>query len=219
MWGSKTRKAAVAAAAVGGGGAAALAARLAVRRREVNWSPPERVRSQPYLSVELLGHGDAPVLLLHPLSGSAEYFGSAFDELGDPGPLVVPDLLGFGSSPRPDEGYGPDQQVDAVVHSLDGLEIPGPALWVGHGFGGVLALRAAASHPGGGGDQPVAVFGPRVRSPSSSPAHPTPVRRPSQPEPGRGPLLGARQSAPDGRPRCATAAVGSSRRPPDGTRA
>jgi pimeloyl-ACP methyl ester carboxylesterase len=148
MWGSKTRKAAVAAAAVGGGGAAALAARLAVRRREVNWSPPERVRSQPYLSVELLGHGDAPVLLLHPLSGSAEYFGSAFDELGDPGPLVVPDLLGFGSSPRPDEGYGPDQQVDAVVHSLDGLEIPGPALWVGHGFGGVLALRAAASHPG-----------------------------------------------------------------------
>jgi pimeloyl-ACP methyl ester carboxylesterase len=147
MWGSKTRKAALAAAAVGGGGAAALAARLAVRRREVNWAPPERVRSQPYLSVELLGHGDAPVVLLHPLTGSAEYFGSAFDELGDPGPLVVPDLLGFGFSPRPEEGYGPDQQVDAVVHSLDGLEIPGAALWVGHGLGAVLALRAAATYP------------------------------------------------------------------------
>jgi pimeloyl-ACP methyl ester carboxylesterase len=146
MWGSKTRKAALAAAAVGGGGAATLAARLAVRRREVNWAPPERVRSQPYLSIELLGKGDEPVVLLHPLTGSADYFGSAFDELGDPGPLVVPDLLGFGSSPRPDEGYGPDAQVDAVVHSLDGLEIPGPALWVGHGLGAVLALRAAASH-------------------------------------------------------------------------
>ncbi|MGA7087753.1 MAG: alpha/beta hydrolase [Candidatus Dormiibacterota bacterium] len=147
MWGSRTRKAALGAAAVGGGGAAALAARLAVRRREVSWSPPERVLSHPYLSVEVLGHGDAPVVLLHPLSGSAEYFGSAFDELGDPGPLVVPDLLGFGSSPRPEDGYGPEQQVEAVVHSLDGLQIPGAALWVGHGLGAVVALRAAASHP------------------------------------------------------------------------
>jgi pimeloyl-ACP methyl ester carboxylesterase len=148
MWGKRSRKAALAVAAVGGGGAAALAAQLAVRRRELNWAPPERVRSRPYLSVQTLGHGDAPVVLLHPLSGSADYFGSAFDELGEPGPLVVPDLLGFGSSPRPEEGYGPDQQVDAVVRSLDGLEIPGAALWVGHGLGAVLALRAAVTHPG-----------------------------------------------------------------------
>lgn len=147
MWGRRARRGALAAAALGGGSAAALAARLAARRREMRWAPPERRRSQPYLSVQILGGGDAPVVLLHPLSGSAEYFGSAFDELGEPGPLVVPDLLGFGSSPRPEHGYGPDQQVAALIRSLDELAITSRALWVGHGLGAVLALRAAATHP------------------------------------------------------------------------
>jgi pimeloyl-ACP methyl ester carboxylesterase len=136
-----------AAVAVVGGGAAAVAARLAVRRREMRWAPAQRQRSQPYLSVQTLGDGRSPVVLLHPLSGSADYFGSAFDELGEPGPLVVPDLLGFASSPRPDHGYGPDHQVGAIIASLDKLEIWEPALWVGHGVGAVLALRAAATHP------------------------------------------------------------------------
>jgi len=147
VWGSRARQAAFAAAALAGGGAAAVATRLAVRRREVRWAPPERRRSQPYLSVQTIGDGDAPVVLLHPLAGSADYFGSAFDELGQPGPLVVPDLLGYGSSPRPDHGYGPDQQVAAVMSSLDQLGITRAALWVGHGLGAVLALRAAATHP------------------------------------------------------------------------
>ncbi|HVC22280.1 MAG TPA: alpha/beta hydrolase [Candidatus Dormibacteraeota bacterium] len=138
---------AAAGAAVVGGSAAAVATRLVVRRREVRWAPAERKRSQPYLSVQTLGDGESPVVLLHPLTGSAEYFGSAFDELGDPGPLVVPDLLGFGLSPRPEHGYGPDQQVAAVVASLDEMEIRQPALWVGHGVGAVLAVRAAATHP------------------------------------------------------------------------
>ncbi len=60
---------------------------------------------------------------------------------------MVPDLLGYGSSPRPEHGYGPDQQVAAVVQSLDQLGIGEPALWVGHGLGAVLALRAAATLP------------------------------------------------------------------------
>jgi len=147
VWQKRARQAALAAAALAGGGAAAIVARLAARRRAVRWAPAGRRRSQPYLSVQSIGEGDSPVVLLHPLSGSSEYFGSAFDELGQPGPLVVPDLLGYGSSPRLEHGYGPDQQVAAVVESLDQLGIVGPALWVGHGLGAVLALRAAATHP------------------------------------------------------------------------
>jgi pimeloyl-ACP methyl ester carboxylesterase len=103
--------------------------------------------SLPYLSVQTVGEGDSPVVLLHPLTGTFDYFGSAFDELGDPGPLVVPDLLGFGLSPHPDHGYGPDEQVAALIISLDNLDLREPALWVGHGVGAVLALRAAATHP------------------------------------------------------------------------
>ncbi|MGA9921330.1 MAG: alpha/beta hydrolase [Candidatus Dormiibacterota bacterium] len=147
MWRKRAKQAALAAVALAGGGAAAVVARLAVRRRAVRWAPPGRRRSQPYLSVQSIGDGDSPVVLLHPISGSAEYFGSAFDELGEPGPLVVPDLLGYGESPRPEHGYGPDQQVAAVVSSLDQMGVKEPALWIGHGLGGVLAIRAAATHP------------------------------------------------------------------------
>jgi pimeloyl-ACP methyl ester carboxylesterase len=147
VWQKRARQAALAAAALAGGGAAAVVARLAAHRRAVHWAPAGRERTRPYLSVQSIGEGDSPVVLLHPLSGSAEYFGSAFDELGEPGPLVVPDLLGYGLSPRPEHGYGPDQQVAAVVASLDQMGIKGPALWVGHGLGAVLALRAAATHP------------------------------------------------------------------------
>ncbi|HVB13541.1 MAG TPA: alpha/beta hydrolase [Candidatus Dormibacteraeota bacterium] len=147
MWRRRLWQAALAASAVAGGGAAAVAAHLAARRRAVRWTAAGRRRSQPYLSVQTIGTGNDPVVLLHPLSGSADYFGSAFDELGEPGPLVVPDLLGYGASPRPEHGYGPDQQVAAVVASLDQLGIEVPALWVGHGLGAVLALRAAATHP------------------------------------------------------------------------
>ncbi|MGH7691162.1 MAG: alpha/beta fold hydrolase [Candidatus Dormibacteria bacterium] len=141
------RRASLAVTAVAGGGSAALAARLVARQRELRWAPSSRQSIHPHLSVQTLGEGSDPVVLLHPLSGSANYFGSAFDELGRPGPLVVPDLLGFGESPRPEHGYGPDQQVAAVVASLDHMGILGEALWIGHGLGAVLALRAAASHP------------------------------------------------------------------------
>src|SRR5487761_1492219 len=147
MWRKRVWQAALTATAIAGGGAAAVAARLAARRRAVRWAAPERQHSHPYLSVQTIGRGASPVVLLHPLSGSADYFGSAFDELGEPGPLVVPDLLGYGDSPRPEHGYGPDQQVAAIVTSLDQLGIQEPALWVGHGLGANLALRAAATHP------------------------------------------------------------------------
>ncbi|MGH7612147.1 MAG: alpha/beta fold hydrolase, partial [Candidatus Dormibacteria bacterium] len=138
---------ALALAALGGGGVAALTARVVVRRREVNWQPPDRTRQEAFLSVQTLGDGNRPVVLLHPLSGTAEYFGAAYDELGGPGPLVVPDLLGFGLSPRPEQGFGPEAQVAALARTLGELGITGPALWVGHGTGGVLAILAASRHP------------------------------------------------------------------------
>lgn len=57
------------------------------------------------LAVRGLGSG-SPTLLLHGLLGSNRYWGGAFDRLADQGLLLVPDLLGFGASPRPLSGYG-----------------------------------------------------------------------------------------------------------------
>ncbi len=79
MPGGRRRGAALAALAVGGGGVAARSARLLWRRREVNWSAPERFTQDAYLSCQTMGSGPSPVLLLHPLGDTSSYFGSAFD--------------------------------------------------------------------------------------------------------------------------------------------
>lgn len=143
----RTRNAALAAAALGGGGFAALAARLLWRRRDLNWSAPERFRRQAYLSCEIVGSGSQPVLLLHSIDGSSRYFGSAFDELADPGPLLVPDLLGFGDSPNSSGEYSLDDHVNALLTMLDQLAVTDPVLVVGHSVGAVVGLWMASQHP------------------------------------------------------------------------
>jgi len=62
-------------------------------------------------------------VLLHGLVASGIYWGGAFDRLGEQHRLVVPDLLGFGRSPRPADGYGPDDHIDAIITCLDDLGI------------------------------------------------------------------------------------------------
>jgi pimeloyl-ACP methyl ester carboxylesterase len=143
----RTRNAALAAAALSGGGIAARAARLLWRRRELNWSAPERFRQEAYLSCEVVGSGSEPVLLVHSIDGSSGYFGAAFDELADPGPLLVPDLLGFGDSPKPNLDYSLDDHVNALLTMLDQLEVSHPALVVGHSVGAILGLWMARTHP------------------------------------------------------------------------
>ncbi len=143
----RVRNAAIAAAALGSSGVAARSARLLWRRRSLNWAQPERYVQDAYLSCQTMGAGDQPVLLLHSVDGSANYFGAAFDELADPGPLLVPDLLGFGRSPASDDGYSPDEHVAALVRMLDLLKVTTPLLVVGHGLGAVLALRMASEQP------------------------------------------------------------------------
>lgn len=133
--------------AVGAGGMAARSARLLWRRREVRWSAPERFVQDAYLRCQRMGSGGHPVLLLHSLDGTASYFGSAFDELADPGPLLVPDLLGFGGSPASDHGYSPDSHAAALVRMLDSLMVREPVLVVGHGLGALVGLRLAAIRP------------------------------------------------------------------------
>jgi pimeloyl-ACP methyl ester carboxylesterase len=143
----RARQAALAAAALGGGSLAARSARLLWRRRDLNWSAPERFSQDAFLHVQRMGNGHSPVLLLHSLEGSSGYFGSAFDELADPGPLLVPDLLGFGRSPKSESGYSADEHVAALLQMLERLDVADPLLVVGHGLGGVVGLRLAVLHP------------------------------------------------------------------------
>jgi pimeloyl-ACP methyl ester carboxylesterase len=97
--------------------------------------------------VRVFGLGAPTVVLLHGLTASSQSWGSAFDSLADDCALVAPDLMGFGASPRPDSGYGPDAHADAVAGCLDALGMQGPVIVAGHSMGALIALRLATRHP------------------------------------------------------------------------
>ena len=125
--------------------AATYARRRAHRAR---WAPPGgHVVQTSSLSARVLGETGPPVLLLHGLVASSLYWGGAYDRLAAHRRLVVPDLLGFGRSPRPASGYGPDGHADAVLACLDDLGIAEPVIIGAHSLGSVVAMRLAAIHP------------------------------------------------------------------------
>lgn len=118
-----------------------------------SWRPTtgRRLRAGP-LFVRLLGSGDPVIVLLHGLAGSGEYFGDAFDELGQTGTLVIPDLLGFGASMRPPGGDPAEYSATAHLAALDAMLAAlglanRPLVIVGHSMGASLGLRWAARQP------------------------------------------------------------------------
>ncbi|MEO7573471.1 MAG: alpha/beta hydrolase [Acidimicrobiales bacterium] len=141
------------------------------RARRTMWTRPGgRVIRTPTLSTRLLGDGGPPVLLLHGLVASGIYWGGAYDRLAAQHRLVVPDLLGFGHSPRPVTGYGPDDHADAVVGCLDALGIDAPVVIGAHSLGTLIALRLASSRP----ERVAAIvaFGPPIYpDPATATAH------------------------------------------------
>lgn len=116
--------------------------------RRLAWSPPAGTIHHGTLTARTLGDSGPAIVLLHGLGGSNQYWGAAYDGLARSGRLVVPDLLGFGESPRPPDGYGPDEHADAVAACVRELGVGDqPALLVGHSLGSLVALRLAARHP------------------------------------------------------------------------
>lgn len=111
-----------------------------------DWVPPRGELRTGSLAVRVLGQGP-PTLLLHGFMGSNRYWGAAFDRLADRGRLLAADLLGFGASPRPASGYGPDDHGRALVRSLEELGVREDVQVVGHSTGALLALWLASKHP------------------------------------------------------------------------
>ncbi len=113
------------------------------------WAPGagRRLRAGP-LSVRVLGSRGPVVLLLHGMIAAGNSFGATYDLLAENATLVVPDLLGFGSSvgsTRPTDATAHLQALDAALADL-GLDRE-PIVVAGHSMGGTLALRWAGSHP------------------------------------------------------------------------
>jgi pimeloyl-ACP methyl ester carboxylesterase len=106
-------------------------------------SPPPR---GPALAVRCLGNGP-PIVLLHGLAGSHRFWLPAAQRLAQHHQVIVPDLLGFGGSPRPPGGYSPDEHANAIVECLSRAAMYGPAVVAGHSAGAVIALRLAVLRP------------------------------------------------------------------------
>lgn len=116
-------------------------------RRRISWAPGGGALHDGALHARTLGAGAAGVVLLHGLGGSNAYWGAAYDTLAGTGRLVVPDLLGFGASPRPPSGYATEDHLQALTGLLDELGVTGPIVVGAHSLGGLLAIALAERRP------------------------------------------------------------------------
>jgi pimeloyl-ACP methyl ester carboxylesterase len=93
--------------------------------------------------------GDGPdVILIHGLTGdlSIWFLCQAMKQLAQSFRVTVYDLRGHGYSDVPLTGYTSADQAGDTLAVMDALEID-RAILVGHSFGGVIAMHAAALHP------------------------------------------------------------------------
>ena len=122
-----------------------------MNRHASHWHSPSGQTHLGTLAARVLGDPGSDgmtVLLLHGLAASGRYWSAEFDALSESGALIVPDLLGFGASPRPDGAYGPTEHVDALLGCLRELGAEESPLFIGaHSMGVVIALRLATLHP------------------------------------------------------------------------
>lgn len=88
-------------------------------------------------------HGSGPpiVLALHGWARTHRDFDATLDGLD----AVAVDLPGFGATPPPAEVWGGAEYARAVEPVLD--ELAGPAVVLGHSFGGRVAVHLAAAQP------------------------------------------------------------------------
>lgn len=94
------------------------------------------------------GAGGVPVLLLHGIPGSATSWDATASHLPDDLDVIVPDLLGFGSSARPAtlDALHVTAQAAAIDLLLAELGIESATV-VGHDFGGPVAVALSARRP------------------------------------------------------------------------
>lgn len=91
--------------------------------------------------------GKGPVVvLLHGLGNNHKSWSYALKHLSSSVRVIVPDLLGFGDAPKPKVQYTPADHAEAVIATLDKLDIK-DALIAGHSMGCIVAVEVAVRRP------------------------------------------------------------------------
>ena len=103
------------------------------------WPLPGLGLDQPF-PVAVVGQGP-PLLLLHGFDSSFLEFRRLAPLISGQFRLVIPDLFGFGFSPRPRDGcYGPSGVLDHLEALLRRLNSPEPVGLIGASMGGSHSL-------------------------------------------------------------------------------
>ncbi|HKX73423.1 MAG TPA: alpha/beta hydrolase [Candidatus Saccharimonadales bacterium] len=109
-----------------------------------------RLLRRPYqLAASEAGDGE-PLVLLHGLGASGEIWDPLLKRLdASDWHAVIPDLLGFGDSPRPEwSNYSVDDHARSVIATLNKMGVKKPAVIVGHSMGCLVAAHVATRYPG-----------------------------------------------------------------------
>jgi len=102
----------------------------------------------PYRLSSTVIPGPKPtVVLLHGIAASRSSWQNLLPELEGKYQVVSFDLLGFGTSPKPQSAdYSADDHVRSIRYSLLRLGITGPIILIGHSMGALLAVHYAARY-------------------------------------------------------------------------
>ena len=94
------------------------------------------------------GPGDgAPLVLVHGLGARGEDWAAMIPALAAQGfHVYVPDLLGYGRSPRPDVSYSISLEEETVAQFMQAVHVPKADVG-GWSMGGWVAMKLALDHP------------------------------------------------------------------------
>jgi pimeloyl-ACP methyl ester carboxylesterase len=100
-----------------------------------------------YFEAAPSGGGGTPLVLVHGLGARGEDWGAMMPALAAKGfHVYVPDLLGYGRSPKPDVDYSIPLEEQVVVDFMQTVHVPRADVG-GWSMGGWIAMKLALDHP------------------------------------------------------------------------
>ncbi len=122
----------------------------------------------PLHAVRLGNPSNPPIVFLHGITGSRRYWQRRVASLSIGYRLVIPDLIGFGLSPKPPVDYTVPLFASSVRGLLEAEGIAGrPQVLVGHSLGALIAIQYAIEH-GEDAKALVLINLPRFQSPEEA---------------------------------------------------
>ncbi|WP_322510149.1 alpha/beta hydrolase, partial [Anaerolinea sp.] len=92
-------------------------------------------------------HGQGkPMILIHGFPLDHSIWDAVAEDLSEKARVIIPDLRGYGKSPKPEGEYTMRMMADDLIALLDQLGID-KAIMVGHSMGGYITLALAKAYP------------------------------------------------------------------------